>query len=317
MKKFIRIACSLTALIVIALALAGDYFYREAVKRGTEVELHREEEATPVFADERNNEIIEDAEEWYEEQTFEPLTMRSHDNLLLKADFLQNEQTTGKAVILVHGFRNEGKDMGDYAKFYHQQGFDILIPDSRGHGKSEGDYIGYGWHDRLDYQKWIQLLIDEKNSSSIFLHGNSMGAATVLMASGEDLPPEVKGIIADSGYTSAEDILAYQLKHLYNLPAFPIIQITSGMTKLRSGFTFGEASAKNQVANNTRPLFIIHGEADELVYPAMAEELYEAAGGDKILWMVPNAGHVKSYTVATAEYQERLKAFIKKVHCTL
>ncbi len=296
---------------MILLAVAGDYFYGEAVKRGTEVELHREEVAIPVSSNEVNGQIIEGASDWYDQQTFATVTIDSYDDLLLEADFLKNEESSGKAVILAHGFRSQREDMKNFIQFYYEQGFDILIPDSRGHGESQGDYIGFGWHDRLDFQDWIQKLMEE-GSSDIFLHGISMGAATVLMASGEELPPQVKGIIADSGYTSADDILSYQLQHLYNLPSFPIIQVTSGITKIRSGFTFGEASAIEQAAKNSRPLFIVHGEADELVPTSMAYEIAEAAGGEVTLWTLPGAGHVKSYTVATAEYQDRLKEFIDK-----
>lgn len=310
MSKFSKVAISLLAFIIITLAFAGDFFYGEAVQRGNEVELHKEEEI-PVTITPENEQIIEEAAEWYKEQEFETVSILSADDLSLEGDFLKNEDTGGKAVILAHGFRGNRENMADYVQFYYDQGFDVLIPDARGHGGSEGEYIGFGWHDRLDIKQWTQLLIDEENSSDIFLHGVSMGAATVLMTSGEELPPAVKGIIADSPYTSGVDILSYQLESLYNLPAFPLIPITSAITELRVGFNFYETSALEQTAKNTRPLFIIHGEADELVPTSMGEEVYEAAGGDKMFWTVPDAGHVKAYTVATQEYQERLMGFIE------
>lgn len=310
MSKFSIVAISLLAFIIIALAFAGDFFYGEAVQRGTEVELYEEEEV-PVTIALEDEQIIEEAAEWYEEQEFEAVSILSYDDLRLEGDFLENEDSSGKAVILAHGFRGNSEDMINFVQFYYDQGFDVLIPDARGHGESEGDYIGFGWHDRLDLKQWTQLLIDEENSSDIFLHGVSMGAASVLMTSGEELPAAVKGVIADSAYTSAADILSYQLQSIYNLPAFPLISITSGITELRAGFTFNEASALEQAAKNALSLFIIHGDADELVPTSMAEELYEAAGGDKMFWTVPDAGHVKAYTIATQEYQERLKEFIE------
>lgn len=286
MKIIKTIIISFLVIAVIALTFAGDFFYNEAVKRGTETELHREEDAIPVIADGENERVIQEATEWYEDQTFETMTMTSYDDLLLEGHFLEHESSSGKTVLLAHGFRNERENMSDFVQFYYDQGFDVLIPDLRGHGQSEGDYIGFGWHDRLDLKQWIEQLVDEKNSSSIFLHGVSMGAATVLMTSGEELPSAVNGVIADSGYTSAEDILTYQLEHLYNLPSFPMIQITSGLTKARAGFDFAEASAVDQIAKNNLPLFIIHGEADELVPESMSHELYKAAKGDKTLWTV-------------------------------
>jgi len=230
----------------------------------------------------------------------------------LKAKFLPNGTQTNKAVILAHGYRKESGDMGDLVKFYYDHGFDILMPDARGHGESEGDYIGYGWHDRFDYQGWIEILVEDFGEKSIILHGNSMGATLVLMASGEELPKEVKGVIADSGYTTVKEELTYHLKHLYHLPAFPILNITSGITKIRAGYTFGEASAIDQVKNNTRPLMIIHGEADELVPTKMAHDIYEAANGDLRLWLVPEAGHIEAYNIATKEFEERVSEFIRE-----
>lgn len=304
------ISSSLIVVIILVLLGAGNYFYNESVKRGIEVELYKGSE--PVLANE-DHPLLEESKKWFKEQTFEIVELTSDDSLRLQAKFKAAKESSGKAVILAHGYRGTNDTMGDLVKFYYDQGFDILLPDARGHGQSEGDYIGYGWHDRKDYLKWVQFLIDNKNGQQILLHGNSMGAALVLMTSGEKLPIEVKGIIADSGYTSVKEELSYQLKHLYKLPAFPLIPITSAITSIRAGYSFDEASAIKQVEKNTRPLFIIHGDADELVPTEMAYRIYDAANSEKELWIVPGVGHTKAYTVATAEYQTRLKNFIEKV----
>ncbi|WP_010093850.1 alpha/beta hydrolase [Ornithinibacillus scapharcae] len=311
-KKIGIISGSIVVIVAIGLLVAGNYFYSEGIKRGTDIELHSESESVNAQASQTALSIIEEAEKWYKEQEPKILEITSYDDLVLKAGFIENESETGKAVILAHGYRGNRDHMDDLVKFYYDQGFDVLMPDARGHGESEGDYIGYGWHDRLDYKKWIDLLRNEFESEQILLHGNSMGATLVLMTSGEELPEEVKGIIADSGYTSVKEELRHQLKHLYHLPAFPILDVTSVITKVRAGYYFGEASALEQVKKNTRPLFIIHGDSDELVPTNMAYELYEAAGGEKELWIVPDAGHTKAYSVATEEFQERLLAFINK-----
>nr|WP_281347117.1 alpha/beta hydrolase [Virgibacillus doumboii] len=236
--------------------------------------------------------------------------MTSYDGLNLFAQFIDHKSANDKAVILAHGFRSTGDDMGKFAKMYYEEGFDILLPDARGHGKSEGDYIGYGWHDRLDYLDWIDLLIEEYGSEDIILHGNSMGAATVLMTSGEDLPEEVKGIVADSGYTTVKDELAYQLQHIYGLPSFPLLDVTSVITKIRAGYFLGKGSSIAQVKKNTLPLFIIHGEEDELVPTEMAHEIYDVAGGEKELWIVSDAGHTKAFDNVTKEYQDRVMGFV-------
>ncbi|MRG85112.1 alpha/beta hydrolase [Salinibacillus xinjiangensis] len=309
-KLFVTLGV-LLGIVLIGLGFAGNYFYGEAVKRGVHVELYKGSESATAKVEAENN-IIQTAKKWYQEQTFETVTMVSYDGLTLKADYLDHDFSAGKTVILAHGYRGHKEQMDDYVKFYYDQGFDVLMPDARGHGESEGDYIGYGWHDRKDYQGWIDLLIEDYNAKQIFLHGNSMGAATVLMTSGEILPEEVKGLIADSGYTTVEEELTHQLNHLYGLPAFPLLDITSLMTKIRAGYSFEEASAIDQVRKNTKPLLMIHGDQDELVPTEMAYKIYEAAGGEKDLWIVAGAGHTKAYTVATKDFQQTVQSFLNR-----
>jgi uncharacterized protein len=313
-KKILSIVGGILLVIIVAgLLVGGNYFYGVGIKRGTDVELHSEPASVNAEASETAISIIEEARKWYGEQKPEVVEITSYDDLTLKAGFLKNEANTGKAVILAHGYRGTRDTMEDLVKFYYDNGFDVLLPDARGHGESEGDYIGYGWHDRLDYLRWIDLLSQTYGEEQIVLHGNSMGAALVLMTSGENLPDEVKGIVADSSYTTVKEELRHQLKYMYHLPSFPILDVTSVITKVRAGYYFGEASALEQVKKNTKPLFLIHGDADDLVPTEMAYELFEAAGGDKELWIVPKAGHTKAYTVATEEFQERLGNFLNKI----
>ncbi|PLR94662.1 alpha/beta hydrolase [Bacillus sp. T33-2] len=312
-KRMMMITSSIVLLVAFGLVGGGNYFYNVAINRSHETpELHgggESAQAASMQSEEEQQAKLAEILKWTEQQHFEKVAIQSHDGLKLSARFLKNENSNGNAVILAHGYKGNNEQMPGITKFYYDQGFDVLKPDARGHGESEGDYIGYGWHDRKDYVQWVQFLIDEQKDENIILHGFSMGAATVLMASGEQLPPEVKGVIADSGYTSVQDELSHQLKYLYRLPAFPIMQVTSVITDIRAGYTFGEASALESVKKNNLPLFIIHGDIDELVPTEMAHRLHDAANGDKKLWIVPGAGHIEAYTVAEAEYQERLKAF--------
>lgn len=294
----------------------GNFFYRESVQRGSKVELHREK----IVGDENESgpdeHQLQNALSWYDEQNPVRLTQLSDDGLLLQADFIRQTTRKNRAVILVHGFRKQKEDMRQYAKFYYDRGYDVLLTDSRGHGESEGGYYGFGGHDRFDMLRWIDYLIVKEQISDIVLHGNSMGAATVLMTSGEPLPEQVKGIIADSGFTTMKEELSHQLKHLYRMPSFPLIPITSFITKFRAGYFYSEVAPIEQVKRNTLPLFIIHGDADDLVPTWMGEKLYEVAGGDKELWVVPDVGHIKTYEVETIECEKRMDAFLSKLAMT-
>ncbi|WP_153731059.1 alpha/beta hydrolase [Sporosarcina obsidiansis] len=302
---------AILVLMTVALLFAGNYFYNQAVKRGTEVVLHTEASSVNSLASKEDLQHLQEAKEWFGQQEPEVITIESDEGIELQAQFISQDKLQGKGVILAHGFRNTGEDMGKLAKFYYDLGFDVLLPDSRGHGESGGDYIGYGWHDRLDYKQWIHFLT-MYGEKQIILHGNSMGAATVLMTSGEELPDEVKGIIADSAYSSVKEELAHQLKHIYNLPSFPLLNVTSMVTNIRAGYTFEEASVVNQVKKNTRPLLIIHGDTDDLVPTKMAQQIYDAAEGDKELWIVPDAGHTKAYDNITIDYEKHVQSFLDR-----
>lgn len=309
-KRLLIILGSLIGILLIGLIVAGNYFYSQGIKRGTEVELHREASAVNSVATDEDQTTFDEANDWFESQETERIEITSYDDLNLVGQFIENDADTRKAVVLAHGFRNTSEDMGKFAKLYYEEGFDVLLPDARGHGDSDGDYIGYGWHDRLDYLDWIDLLIEDYGAEDIILHGNSMGAATVLMTSGENLPGEVKGIIADSGYSTVKDELAHQLKHLYDLPAWPLLDVTSVITKIRAGYTLGGASSVEQVKKNDLPLLIIHGKDDDLVPTGMSQEIYDAAGGEKDLWLVPEVGHTKAFENVSGEFNERVKDFI-------
>src|SRR5690625_4159149 len=261
-KRIIIITSSFIAVLLIGLFVAANYFYGGGIKRGTDVELHREAAVISSEDSAGDHMSFEEAYAWFEDQTPEILEINSFDDLLLKAQYI--EQGNPKKVILAHGFNQSSDDMGKLTKFYYDLGFDILLPDARGHGNSEGEYIGYGWHDRLDYIDWINLLIDDYGAQEIVLHGHSMGAATVLMTSGETLPDEVKAIIADSSYSTVEEELIHQLKHIYNLPPFPLLNVTIKITKMRTVYTFKESSTNDQVVNNTHTLIIIHGNNNDM-----------------------------------------------------
>jgi fermentation-respiration switch protein FrsA (DUF1100 family) len=204
--------------------------------------------------------------------------------------------------------------MGMHAKYYYEDlGYNILMPDARGHGKSEGNYIGLGWHDRKDYVQWIEYVIDRVGADSqIILHGVSMGGATVLMVSGEELPDNVKAIISDCAYTSVKEELAYQLKRMYNLPPFPLLHSTSILTRVRAGYYFAEASALKQVSSSKTPILFIHGGEDSFIPVEMTLELYEKCSSEKELFIVLEAGHGVAYNIDKEGYRKRVIDFLYK-----
>ena len=191
-----------------------------------------------------------------------------------------------------------------------------LLPDARGHGQSQGNYIGYGWREKVDVKKWAKEVIQKNGSDSkIAIFGVSMGGATTMMASGLTMPRQVKAYIEDCGYTNVKDEVEHEAEDLYHLPTFPrfpLVEVLSGITRLRAGYFLGDGSSIRQVAKNKRPMFFIHGEKDTFVPTKMVYDNYQASKGKKELWIVPGAKHAKSFATKPAQYQKKVKAFLNR-----
>ncbi|RUS49086.1 alpha/beta hydrolase [Cohnella sp. AR92] len=255
---------------------------------------------------------VREIKEWFREQPFEKAEIVSDDGLKLRAHYLESKPDNRDAVILAHGYSGKGEDMAAFARFYLENGFNVLMPDNRGHGESDGHYIGFGWHDRKDYVRWIGYLVNRiGDECRILLHGVSMGGGTVLMTSGEPLPPQVKGIVADCAYSSVKGILKYQMKQMFKLPSFPLLPITSLICKLRAGYFFGEASVLKQLKNCCKPVLLIHGGKDTFVPTEMAEEIFAAIPSRKEKLIVPEAQHGTSFLVDSRSYADSVLRFIQ------
>jgi len=217
-----------------------------------------------------------------------------------------------KAVIIGHGYKGTGITMSNYAHMFYDLGFNVLMPDDRGHGDSDGDYISFGWLDRLDYLQWLDKIIAELGTDSeLLLFGTSMGGATVSLVAGEPtIPTQVKAIVADCSYTSLDDELSYLIRKLYHLPRNPIVPMASFINYRRLGYPLKVVNVTKALTHNRRPLFVIHGAADDYVPTWMAQRNYAASTGPKDLWIVPDAIHAESYWINPERYQQRVSDFI-------
>ena len=252
---------------------------------------------------------------WLDTQTVEERRIETRDGLRLHAFYIPAAADAGPTTataILVHGYSGDARQLAYIARVFHDKfGMNVLLPDARGHGQSQGDYIGFGWPERLDILMWMDQVLRQNPGTSIALFGISMGASTVLMTSGEAVPPELKLIIADCGYTSVEAELSWQMKLRYHFSFLPLIKTVSRMTKRRAGYSFEEASALEQVKKSQVPTLFIHGEADTFVPFTMGGELYKSCTAPKELYTVPGAGHVAAYSVDSEQYEQRLALFLK------
>ena len=236
------------------------------------------------------------------------------DGTRLHAYYVAAPSPTSKTAVIVHGYTDNAIRMMMIGYLYnHNLGFNILLPDLRYSGLSEGNAFQMGWLDRKDVMQWMNIANEiYGESTQMVVHGISMGGATTMMVSGEQQPDYVKCFVDDCGYTSVWDQFKKELKEDFGLPTFPLMHTTSLLCDWVYDWNFKEASALEQVKKCQLPMLFIHGDKDDYVPTWMVYELYKAKPEPKELWTVPNADHATSYKLNKQEYTEKVKQFTNK-----
>lgn len=281
---------------------AGSYFYHVAIARGEKSFVTQSTTLSKKSAVYREK-------YWYLHARKQTWTIETPDHLKLVAWYLPKANSK-KTVVLAHGFAGNKSLMGAWAGMYHELGFNVLVPDARAAGASQGQAVGYGWLERKDDLQWARTVVKRTKTRQIVMSGISMGAAGMVMASGEKQIPEIKAYVTDSPFTSAEAIISYQAGQLYHLPAFPLVNVTSMITKLRAGYSFAEADGVAQIEKNHLPIMIISGTKDDFVPTQMGKQLYRNAQQPKELWLVKGAGHTTAITQNYQSYKRHVQQFL-------
>ena len=302
-EKILKIIIAiLLILILLGVGLTeviGNYFVNYAIARsgaGGDRKISQESTIEVLGEDEKiieNNKKIakENSEKWSEAIQQKQVEVKVNDNITLRGTEYLNQEETNKWAIILHGYRSNPSSVLTIGEHFSEKGYNVLIPSMRACADSEGEYVGMGWLDKEDLKCWINLIIEENKNAEIILHGSSMGAATVLMASGDELPANVKNIIADSGYTSVWDIFASEAKARFNLPEFPVLNMFQIVANRKAKYDIKEASSLEQVKKSKTPILFIHGDKDDFVPEYMCEKLYDATNCKKEKLIIHGAGH--------------------------
>lgn len=251
---------------------------------------------------------------WYADCPKQTWYQTTPDGYHLDAYYIPAAHPTNKTAIVQHGYMQNKKEMGAYAAMFHQMGYNVLLPDLRDLGDSQGNFIGYGWPDRKDMVRWADEIVHKNGQNSqIVMFGISMGAATMAMASGEaNLPEQVKAFVVDSPYTSVEGEIEYQAMQMFHIPYWPLFPVFEQVVKFKTGYNLKTMSTLSQVKKDTRPMLYIVGKADTFIPPKDTLELYHATKAPKELLEIPHAKHVKSYQVDPQKYQSTINNFLNK-----
>ncbi|MBP5280027.1 MAG: alpha/beta hydrolase [Erysipelotrichaceae bacterium] len=232
--------------------------------------------------------------EWLSTSNVTQVKITSFDGLKLNAYNVANHNSN-KYIIVVHGIWSSRISSYPRAYEFDKRGYNTLIIDQRASGDSEGEYYTYGQKESLDLLLWINYLVTKNPNVEIALYGVSMGAATVMMTTANDLPSNVKCIIEDCGFSSAEEEFDNFVKTEYKIQfSKPVLMMLEKQLKDKLGMSFDDMSPKKALENNEIPLLIIHGEEDTFVPFEMSKKIYNHNKGFKKYYAVPGAKHTEA-----------------------
>jgi len=309
-KKILYWLLGIVLVIIIALVGAGEYFLHYALHHDTsdynvETEINIFKENYPYAANWMDSIRANNA--------FKDTVAINRDGHKVHAWYVASPDSTAHTAVIVHGYTANPFIMMMIGYMYnHDFHWNIVLPDNVAHGQSEGEWIQMGWKDRLDIMQWCRIAQSIFPETDEVVHGISMGAATTMCLSGEDTPDYIKAFVEDCGYSSVWDEYVGELKKRFNLPSFPLLNITSALCKLQFGWSFTEASPKNQVAKCEKPMLFIHGDNDDFVPTPMIDVVYAAkTKGKKDKWIAAGSAHAEAYKDHPAEYTAKVQEFLK------
>lgn len=247
------------------------------------------------------------------------LTGQMHDTTIVRdgyrlhANYAAAQDPSKKTAVIVHGYSVNSMNMMHIARMFRDSlGYNVFLPDLRRHGLSEGAAVQMGWLDRFDVLDWSAIAHDVFSDTLQVFHGMSMGAATIMNASGEATPEYVRAFIPDCGFSSLWDVvdtLATERK----LPAESILNELEVQVNRRFGWSVRADEPSSQVAKCTKPMLFIHGDADQIVPMSMSLTNYDAkARGYREIWIAKGSRHCFSYPDYPAEYTAVVRRFLKE-----
>lgn len=304
---FILLGALLTAALIIAYVL-----FRFACLRPSEKNSEDLEGCWSAFHDE-----IKPQQKWLYAHVSEKRYIHSFDGLKLEAWIIPSAVPAKGVIVAMHGYHSRvDVDFAPEARFFHDMGYHLLLPCQRGHYGSEGRYITFGVKERFDCREWILEAERCFPGMPIFLAGISMGASTVMMAAGLELPASVKGLIADCGFDSPWRQVAYVAKRDFKLPKFPLLYLADWYAKCFAGFSFRSYSAYEAMQTNRLPILFLHGGSDRFVLEQMTWNCYNACTAEKEILIVQKAEHAQSFLISPDTCKRAIRSFLEKYNQT-
>lgn len=305
------IALCVASLLFLALIFGGWLVFYKGCVRWKEMPWLVQEEIEKTKY-KKYSSLIRRSHDWLCSHAPLDVYVQSRDGLKLHALWVSAENARG-TILFAHGYRSTYLvDFGGAMDLYHSLGFNLLIPDQRAHGKSEGKYITFGVKESEDMLCWLEYHNRCLGNYPVLLSGMSMGASTMMYLADRELPKNVRGMIVDCGFSSPYDILDAVFRSITHLPSWLCLWATNLFTKLFAGFTLKEKDSRKTLANNCIPIIMVHGKNDDFVPCTMTEDGFAACTGEKEVLLVDGAGHGLSFLIDREKYISTITRFLEK-----
>lgn len=301
----------LTLILIFVLLLAGVFWFVFVRRNNGNLEDINDPK-NEIFGDWRPQ--IQKEIDYIHSMPYRWVETVSFDGVILKARYF--DRSCKKTVVMFHGYRSAAvRDFAGAIRFCFNQGFNVLLVDQRAHGKSGGQIITFGVKESRDALAWVEFVSEKYAPEKIVLGGMSMGATTVLLASGKPLPNSVKAVIADCGFTTPKEIMESVAKSRYNINIAPLIPTINLCCRVIGRFSITDDSTITALEKCKTPVLLIHGEADGLVPCEMSRRSFEKCNEKCKLLTIPKAGHGFSSIVDRERVFTEVKDFFAKSDC--
>lgn len=289
--------------------VSGGYLFFAACRRRTELPWLNEPEIKKTAYGKYYDYIV-NSHTWLENHDALDVWVNSYDGLKLHGLWIPAPNSRG-TILFAHGYRSTPLvDFSFAMEYYHQLGMNLLIPHQRAHGKSQGKYITFGVKESRDMRTWIEFHNQNLSTQPIVLDGLSMGASTMLYLVDKKLPENVKGVIADCGFTSPKEIISSVFRSVTHLPAVPSIWFAEVFARAFAGFSLYECDTVKTLTNSRLPVIIVHGTGDDFVPCEMSKLGYSSCNSPKQLLLVEDAPHGCSFLKDKENYSKLICEFL-------
>ncbi len=241
--------------------------------------------------------------------SYQDISLTTADGLTISGWYVPGRRP--EAIVLVHGIHANRSFLIPQAIFLAKAGYHLVLIDLRGHGRSEGSALSYGYREALDVQAAVDYLTALPGIKKVGALGHSLGAAAVVRAAAAD--KRLQALVVQSSYSSLPQAVEETFNNYAILPKRPFGPLIIALSEYRLGMDISQVdSARDLASMPSRPVLIIHSAGDTLFQPHHAQILYDSARGPKTLLLVEGVGHANPIFGNEAGYIASILDFFGK-----